>query len=589
MLNPMANSQRTNIPGETDIPGENHQTAVRSSDDSRNSSVSFRQRSLSVPGANRSLLSVPTLSEASRFARENAERLKTADCVIQDRSLRYLREWARELLFHAACKYTAELAGEDVPTLRAGKSPAGLCFVSGHQPSLFHPGVWVKNFAAHALAEETQGWSLNLVVDNDMISRREVSLPDRDGEQIRYKSIPFDHGYSSCPWEEARVNDRTTFLDFGESVDDHMQRWQIDPMLADWWPGIVQAEEQTGRLACALTAARYRCERKWGVRNLELPISRMCQTEPFLWFMAHLLCQAHRFCMIHNQVLGEYRRVYRIRSQTHPVPELKLDGDWLEVPFWVWSQSETERRRMFVRHGDGEVALSDGRTTIGTLPMRCDNDAATAVDVLKRLQQEQGLRLRTRALTTTLFTRLFLADLFVHGIGGSKYDEMTDQIIVRFFELQPPEFLTLSATLYLPLSTPDQIESMTDLANLQQSARDLHYNPDRYLTEQQQQTEAALIAEKRRLIRKQELARARQGTRAQRRSWSRENLERMRRFHAVRLQLASLAEGELSKIQRIMADRQRWEESRKVLENREYSIGLFPELTIREFMTETFV
>ena len=39
--------------------------------------------------------------------------------------------------------------------------------------------------------------------------------------------------------------------------------------------------------------------------------------------------------------------------------------------------------------------------------------------------QTRGIKLRSRALTTTMFVRLFLADAFLHGIGGAKYDEVT--------------------------------------------------------------------------------------------------------------------------------------------------------------------
>ena len=31
-----------------------------------------------------------------------------------------------------------------------------------------------------------------------------------------------------------------------------------------------------------------------------------------------------------------------------------------------------------------------------------------------------------------------LSDLFIHGIGGAKYDELTDEIIRRFFGIEPP-------------------------------------------------------------------------------------------------------------------------------------------------------
>ncbi len=39
-----------------------------------------------------------------------------------------------------------------------------------------------------------------------------------------------------------------------------------------------------------------------------------------------------------------------------------------------------------------------------------------------------------RALTTTLFLRTFIADLFIHGIGGGQYDRLTDRIV----ETVPP-------------------------------------------------------------------------------------------------------------------------------------------------------
>ena len=61
------------------------------------------------------------------------------------------------------------------------------------------------------------------------------------------------------------------------------------------------------------------------------------------------------------------------------------------------------------------------------------------------------MRLRTRALTTTLFSRFLLGDLFIHGIGGAKYDELGDEIARRFFGIEPPGFLTVSMTLWLGL------------------------------------------------------------------------------------------------------------------------------------------
>ena len=59
---------------------------------------------------------------------------------------------------------------------------------------------------------------------------------------------------------------------------------------------------------------------------------------------------------------------------------------------------------------------------------------------------QRGLKVRSRALTNTLYARLFLCDLFIHGIGGGKYDEVTDDMIRRYYGIEPPEYLVLSAT-----------------------------------------------------------------------------------------------------------------------------------------------
>ena len=86
--------------------------------------------------------------------------------------------------------------------------------------------------------------------------------------------------------------------------------------------------------------------------------------------------------------------------------------------------------------------------------------------------------MRSRALTNTLYARLFLSDLFIHGIGGGKYDELTDELIRRFYGCEPPEFLILSATRLLPLPAPPVRPE--DHRRLVRELRDLHWNPQRH-------------------------------------------------------------------------------------------------------------
>src|SRR5262249_56991840 len=98
---------------------------------------------------------------------------------------------------------------------------------------------------------------------------------------------------------------------------------------------------------------------------------------------------------------------------------------------------------------DKEIELRSGSERWPGLPRAEDSQAKNMVNAFCELGRA-GFKVRSRALTNTLFARLFLADLFIHGIGGAKYDELTDEIIRRFYGFAPPAYMVLSATLRLP-------------------------------------------------------------------------------------------------------------------------------------------
>jgi hypothetical protein len=112
------------------------------------------------------------------------------------------------------------------------------------------------------------------------------------------------------------------------------------------------------------------------------------------------------------------------------------------------------------------------------IPLAPDREACCAVEQLLTLRARR-IRLRTRALTTTMFARLLLGDVFLHGIGGAKYDELGDEIVRGFFGIEPPSYLTLSMTLWMGLgeepATPERYRAVA------RQLRDLEYNPDRHL------------------------------------------------------------------------------------------------------------
>jgi hypothetical protein len=71
-----------------------------------------------------------------------------------------------------------------------------------------------------------------------------------------------------------------------------------------------------------------------------------------------------------------------------------------------------------------------------------------------------------------------LSDLFLHGIGGAKYDQATDWIARQFFGFELPQFATVSATLRLPIAY-ERAET-GDENQLRQQGREMLYHPERF-------------------------------------------------------------------------------------------------------------
>lgn len=88
----------------------------------------------------------------------------------------------------------------------------------------------------------------------------------------------------------------------------------------------------------------------------------------------------------------------------------------------------------------------------------------------------------------------------MHGIGGAKYDIITDGIINDFFGVTAPDYITVSATLYLPFGKFAVEEK--GLLQLKNELEQMRHNPDKYLPPEilDNPETKALILEKRRLI-----------------------------------------------------------------------------------------
>ena len=440
-----------------------------------------------------------------------------------------------------------------------GASADDLVVMGGHQPELFHPGVWLKNFALHGIARAHHAHSVNLVIDNDAartaIDAPVVRAPLPAIEEYRPQSaaIPLDQVAPGLPCEEWTVRDEKFFRALPERIEASSFTPGL-PFLRVFWEEVCR--QQTANVPERLAGARRTFERRWGCDNLEVPISTLCRSEAFARFATHILNDLPRFHEVFNGALRVYRKAHHLKGLHHPFPELVRDGDWIEAPFWTWSPGATVRSRLFVRPIAGGFALRQGPELTGDL-----------VSAWMRLEQA-GVKVRCRALTVTLFARLFLADLFVHGIGGAKYDAVTDDVIEFFYGMAAPPFLVVSGTLRLPL--PVYPVSIEDVRRGERLKRDLEFNPQRHLAEDAQTQE--LLAQRREWVQREPTDHA--GRR-----------ERWRMLRRLNEQLTVfLDERKLETVRTV--DRLRAEvEANALLRRRDWAFCLYPEELLRRWLT----
>ena len=102
-----------------------------------------------TPRQDGGILAEPPPQELGRLLDENRRRLAAVSLPLLGRSLAELRQQARREALAAATSYLLS-AGEPLPPI-----PSESLLLAGHQPELFHPGVWVKNFALNGLGAGT--------------------------------------------------------------------------------------------------------------------------------------------------------------------------------------------------------------------------------------------------------------------------------------------------------------------------------------------------------------------------------------------------------------------------------------------------
>jgi hypothetical protein len=366
----------------------------------------------------------PEPAELIARTRENHARLSSAhDVKLQGVPLSELRRRQRAWIGHA----------DDAQPIVA----------SGHQAELYHPGVWVKDVLANQIAPRLGGQAYHFAVDTDSPKHLNVRWPNYS------EPLTDDPALTSAQW--AGLLDAPTPRHIAKLDADlraASASWRFELMLRDFYGSMRRLSLEQPQLSNALTNATHELDWQLGLRHHALVTSPLWASEPYLVFVHHLLARARQLAIDYNGSLEDYRALHKIRTKMRPMPDVAVFDLSVEVPFWLDDLATGTRTRPSVFPVDGGwiLELNSGAEFL----FREDADGWDAAARLAQWLRENQVRLSPRALMLTLFLRLAVADQFIHGIGGARYDQVTDRLIARHFGMTPPSFSVTTATMYFP-------------------------------------------------------------------------------------------------------------------------------------------
>ncbi len=361
-----------------------------------------------------------------RAVDENAARLAGAETLVQNRPMRELRDEARSF---------------------AGVHDQRRIILTGHQTELWHPGVWAKNAMIDASARKMGAVAIHLAVDTDAPKHLSIRWPNFS------MPISDDPAATSADWAALVPPPTPVHLDEIETrLNAAKSTFGYEPMLGEWLQAmrIAVLDGLNGSdLPKSIATASHQLDWSLGLEYSIHTLSPTLGSRAWLAFAYHVMSRAAEFANVYNGSIACYRKQEGIDSSTRPMPDLRVTNFQIEAPFWLDELTVSRRHRMMIELRNGSLYLCRPFAD-DCLELKPGLDAFEAAENLREFVLKHRLRITPRALTLTIFMRLFVTDVFVHGIGGGRYDQIADRIIHRHFGIEPPKFAVSTATMFLP-------------------------------------------------------------------------------------------------------------------------------------------
>jgi hypothetical protein len=293
---------------------------------------------------------------------------------------------------------------------------------SGHQPTLFHPGIYAKCIAAGAIAESVSGKAVHYIIDTDLPKEHRTYIPtNASSDQVLKMPLELEHEmfWGETPYTFLPKFNLNTLSDFFEKAqNDSGILSQVKKGVQFFKDDILKnIERSSSWIGFHQKTLELLDQIVHQTRQFKLG-TEMWQQTAFYMFLEYWVLHLEEWFEAYNQALDQYRQREQITHAASPVPNLrKMDG-WMEIPFWGVMHNQ-QRCHLFIQRA-GEKFMMQVFETQEMFQIQKKSSVL-----------EWPIPVWPKAMTQTLFFRLYLTDYFIHGTGGKQYEEVND----IFFQL----------------------------------------------------------------------------------------------------------------------------------------------------------
>ena len=356
-------------------------------------------------------------------------------------------EMRRQLLAEAV-SYTESLAEKakrasvDLPTPDASPEPDAPIVMTGHQPVAYHAGLLLKEELLNAIAADAGAAAVSVTIDTD----------EGDGGRIVWPLV--EHGALTLKvaaiasttggvFREHRVADGATVRRAFDEISRDLRISGLGHMEKSASQAGTIYEALAGEPLSEAHSIVRRVLR--GHTHLEAPLSRVMALPEARRFIGAIMGHAQEVHRLYNGCLTAYRAEHKIKNAANPFPNLRAEGGEIELPVWVLSASG--RRPLWVKPGEtASVAKEEIVVPKGSF--------------------------------VTLLLRGLCSDLFIHGLGGARYDRFVDAFGAAYLGESLPAFVVASRTRYV---FAQRVQELRSLLLLKSRIKEMISHPELFL------------------------------------------------------------------------------------------------------------